>query len=214
MFDHLRKEYSLPESCTIVIQGFGNVGSNAAEAFSDNGHKIIATSDSKSAILKEDGINIKELAAYKAKNGKLEGFPGSKTIANDELLLLPCDVLIPAALENQITDKNAGRIQAKFILELANGPVTPEADEILLSKNIPVVPDILANSGGVIVSTFEWEQNLKNEHWSEKEVLDKLKTILYKQSEATHGKSTELKTDLRRAAFIIALSRIAKAMDY
>ena len=214
VFDHLRKEYSLPERCTVVIQGFGNVGSNAAESFSMNGHKIIATSDSKSAILKEDGIDVEELSLYKTKNGKLEGFPGSKTITNEELLLLPCDVLIPAALENQITEKNAGQIKAKLVLELANGPVTPEADEILLGKNIPVVPDILANSGGVIVSTFEWEQNLMNEHWDENEVFDKLQVILYKESDIMHKKSVELKTDLRRATFIVALSRIAQAMGY
>jgi glutamate dehydrogenase (NAD(P)+) len=214
VFDHLRKEYSLPEVCTVAIQGFGNVGSNAAEAFFSHRHKIIAASDSKNAIFKEDGIDIKELTAYKSKNGKLEGFPGSKTITNDELLLLPCDVLIPAALENQITEKNAGNVRAKSILELANGPVTPEADEILLGKNIPVVPDILANSGGVIVSTFEWEQNLKNEHWSESEVLEKLKTILYKQSEEIYQKSVELKTDLRRSAFVVALVRIAQAMRH
>jgi glutamate dehydrogenase (NAD(P)+) len=214
VLDHLRKEYSLPESCSVVIQGFGNVGSNAAEVFSMHGHKIIATSDSKSAIFKEDGIDVDGLTVYKTKNGRLEGFPGSKTITNEELLLLPCDILIPAALENQITEKNAGNIRAKFILELANGPITPEADEILLANGIPVVPDILANSGGVIVSTFEWEQNLKNEHWSETEVLDKLKAVLYKQSETVYLKSVELKTDMRRAAFIVALSRIAQSMGY
>ncbi len=214
VFNNLRTEYSLPEKCSVAIQGFGNVGSNAAEIFSAEGHKVIATSDSKSAILKEDGIDTKELTVYKAKNGKLEGFPGSKTITNEELLLLPCDVLVPAALENQITEKNADRVKAKLILELANGPITPEADEILFSKGIPVVPDILANSGGVIVSTFEWEQNLKNEHWSESEVLEKLRSILCEQSGAIHQKSVELKTDLRRAAFILAISRIAKAMGY
>ncbi len=214
VFDHLRKKYSLPEQCTVVIQGFGNVGSNAADTFSLHGHKIIATSDSKNAIFEEDGIDIKELFAYKAKNGKLEGFPGSKTITNEELLLLPCDLLIPAALENQITEKNAGKIKAKFILELANSPVTPEADEILLGKKIPVVPDILANSGGVIVSTFEWEQNLKGEHWSEADVFEKLKAILDKQTETIYQKSIELETDLRRAAFVAALMRIAEAMGY
>lgn len=214
VFDYLRTQYSLPEKCVIAIQGFGNVGSNAASIFSTHGHRILAVSDSKSAILKEDGINIEELMAYKAANGTLEGFPGAENITNDELLLLPCDVLIPAALENQITEETANLVRAKFILELANGPITSGADEILFSKNIPVVPDILANSGGVIVSTFEWEQNLNTEHWSERKVSEKLKAILYEQSEAIQRKSVELKTDLRRAAFILALSRIAKAMGY
>ncbi len=129
-----------------------------------------------------------------------------------ELLEMPCDVLIPAALENQITDKNANNIKAKFILELANGPITPEADDILLSKGVPVVPDILANSGGVTVSTYEWEQNLKGEHWSEADVFAKLKTKLNEESNIIYNKSQELKTDIRRAAFIVALERIEQAM--
>jgi glutamate dehydrogenase/leucine dehydrogenase len=214
VFDYLRKHYNLPESATVVIQGFGNVGGNAAEIFAAHGHKVIATSDSKHAIVKNDGIDIKALQEYKKANGKLEGFPGSQTISNAELLELPCDVLIPAALENQITEQNASRIQAKFILELANGPLTPEADEILLSRGIPVVPDILANSGGVTVSTFEWEQNLKNEHWTEADVNAKLLTILQTQSQTIYDKSVSLKTDLRRAAFLVAMERIQKAMHF
>lgn len=214
VFDALRTKYNLPEVCTIVIQGFGNVGGNAAEIFSAHGHKIIATSDSKHAIVKEDGLDIQALQAYKKEKGTLEGFPGSKTISNSELLELACDVLIPAALENQITDANASKIQAKFILELANGPITPEADEILLSRAIPVVPDILANSGGVTVSTFEWEQNLKDEHWTENDVNAKLKVILDTQSSIIYTKAKDLSIDLRRAAFIVAMERIQKAMNY
>ncbi len=214
VFDALRTKYNLPESCTIVIQGFGNVGGNAAEIFSAHGHKIIATSDSKHAIVKEDGLDIQALQTYKKEKGTLDGFPGSKTISNSELLELACDVLIPAALENQITDANASKIQAKFILELANGPLTPEADEILLSRSIPVVPDILANSGGVTVSTFEWEQNLKDEHWTENDVNAKLKNILETQSSVIYTKAKDLSIDLRRAAFIVAMERIQKAMNY
>lgn len=214
VFDVLRAKYNIPESATVVIQGFGNVGGNAAEIFSAHGHKVIATSDSKHAIVKEDGLDIKALNEYKKANGTLDGFPGSRTITNAELLELPCDVLIPAALENQITKDNAANIKAKFILELANGPLTTDADEILLSRNIPVVPDILANAGGVTVSTFEWEQNLKNEKWTEEEVNTKLKTILDAQSHTIHEKAVSLKTDLRRAAFVVALERISKAMGY
>jgi glutamate dehydrogenase (NAD(P)+) len=211
VFDVLRKKMAMPESCKIVIQGFGNVGGNAADILSKHGHTIIALSDSKGAILKEDGIDIKLLNDYKKEFGQISGFPGSKMITNEELLLLECDVLIPAALENQITALNADKVKAKLVLELANGPTTPEADDILYSRNIPVIPDILANAGGVTVSTFEWEQNLKGEHWTEVEVFAKLKKIMDEETEVIWKRSTELKTDIRRTAFIVALERIEQA---
>lgn len=211
VFDHLRQKLEMPESCNIVIQGFGNVGGNAASILEKNGHKIIALSDSKGAILKADGIDIELLNDYKKENGKISGFPGSKDITNEELLLLECDVLIPAALENQITESNAKDIKAKLVIELANGPTTPEADDILFGRNIHVIPDILANAGGVTVSTFEWEQNLKGEHWTEVEVFQKLKKIMEEESDVIFNRSVELKTDIRRAAFIVALERIEKA---
>jgi len=211
VFDVMRKKLNLPDSCNIVVQGFGNVGGNAAEILSSNGHKIIAISDSKGAIYKEDGIDIKELNEYKKVNGQIAGFPGSKSITNEELLEVSCDVLVPAALENQITEKNAKDIKAKLVLELANGPTTPEADDILFNKEIPVVPDILANAGGVTVSTFEWEQNVKGEHWTEEDVFTKLKKIMEEETEVIWNKSKELNTDIRRAAFIVALERIEKA---
>ncbi len=214
VFDVLRSKFNLPESCTVVVQGFGNVGGNAAEIFENHGHKIVAVSDSKGAIYNPDGFSISALNEFKNTNGTVMNFPGSQAITNEALLLLPCDVLIPAALENQITDVNASAIQAKFILELANGPITPEADEILYTRGIPVVPDILANSGGVTVSTFEWEQNLKNEKWSEVEVNTKMKNILDTETETIYNKSIELKTDMRRSAFIVALERIATKMGY
>ena len=214
VFDALRGKFNVSEGASVVVQGFGNVGGNAAEIFAQHGYKIIAMSDSKGGVVNEAGLDIKALEDWKKANGVLAGFPGSRTVTNAELLELPCDVLIPAALENQITAENADRIKAKFILELANGPITPEADEILYKKNIPVVPDILANSGGVTVSTFEWEQNLKGEHWAEADVFAKLKEILDRESLAIYEKSVAAKTDIRRAAFIIALERIAKAMGY
>lgn len=208
VFDTLRSKYLLPEVCSVAVQGFGNVGGNAAEIFQTHGHTIIAVSDSKLGIIKEDGLDIAHVQAYKKEKGTLDGFPGSKTITNEELLELSCDVLIPAALENQITERNASHINARFILELANGPITPEADEILFTRGVPVVPDILANAGGVTVSTFEWEQNLKGEHWSEAVVQSKLEKIMEAESKTVYEKSIALTTDLRRAAFIIALERL------
>ncbi len=211
VFNNLREKLELPSSCTVVIQGFGNVGGHAADIFTNNGHKVIALSDSKGAIYKEDGFVISEVNNYKKEHGTIVGFEGSKTITNDELLELECDVLIPSALENQITEKNANNIKAKVVIELANGPTTTLADDILFSKGIAVIPDILANAGGVTVSTFEWEQNLKNEHWSEEQVLEKLKTIMDTQSDIVFDKAESLHTDMRRAAFIVALERIEKA---
>lgn len=211
VFDVIKNKLDLPGSCNIVIQGFGNVGGNAAEILTDHGHKIIAISDSKGAILKEDGIDIKALNEYKKINGQIADFPGSKNISNEELLEIECDVLIPAALENQITEKNAKNIKTKLIVELANGPTTPEADDILFARGISVVPDILANAGGVTVSTFEWEQNIKGEHWTEQDVFTKLKKIMDEETEIIWNKSKELNTDVRRAAFIVALERIETA---
>lgn len=214
VFDVLRSKYNIPDGATVVIQGFGNVGGNAARIFAEHGYKIIAVSDSHGAIMKKDGLDYKALDEYRRVNGKFEGFPGSTVIANDDLLKVECDILIPAALENQITFDNVTHINAKMILELANGPTTPQADEVLFDRGIPVVPDILANSGGVTVSTFEWEQNLKGEKWTEADVNAKLKEILDREALAIYEKSVSAKTDLRRAAFIVALERIAAAMGY
>jgi len=212
VFDSLRAQVGLPEKCKVAIQGFGNVGSNAAHIFSSHGHTVIAISDSKSAIVNENGIDLDALEKYKKETGALKDFPGAKNITNEELLELPCDLLVPAAFENQITSENANKIKAKVVLELANGPTTPEADEILFGKNIPVIPDVLANSGGVTVSCFEWEQNLKGEHWSEKEVFDKLLPMMNDAAQKTFEKAKENKTYLRMGAFILALERIQAKM--
>ena len=208
VFDTLRTQIGLPEKCRVVIQGFGNVGGNAGRIFSENEHLVIAVSDSKSAIFKKNGLDLKKVEIYKKKTGSLKDFPEAENITNIELLGLPCDLLVPAAFENVITDTNANNIKAKAILELANGPITPEADEILFKKRIPVIPDILANSGGVTVSYFEWEQNLKKEHWTEKEVFQKLKSILEDSSKKVFKKARESNTSLRMGAFILALERI------
>ena len=212
VFDSLRAQIGLPEKCKVVIQGFGNVGSNAANIFAENGHTVIAVSDSKNAILNENGLDLKKVEAHKKSGGSLKDFskidPQTKNITNAELLELSCDLLIPAAFENVITEANADKIKAKAILELANGPITPEADEILFKKNVPVIPDVLANSGGVTVSYFEWDQNLKNETWTEKEVFEKLLALMNDAAQKTFEKAKESNTSLRMGAFILALERI------
>ncbi len=213
VFEALRKNMKLPDSVTVVIQGTGNVGAGAAKIFWEHGHKILAMSDSKSGVYAENGLDPAQVERYKKENSSLKGFPNAGEVSNEKLLELECDILIPAALENQITKKNAINIKAKALLELANGPTTTEADDVLYKKGIHVVPDILANSGGVIVSTYEWEQNLKNEHWSAKDVLEKLRILLERESQHVWDTGVRLKTDLRRAAFAVALERLEEALQ-
>ena len=216
VFNSLREQLGLPEKCTVVIQGFGNVGGNAARIFNKHGHKVIAVSDSKNAIVNENGLDLEKVETYKKSTGGLKDFSKidsqTKNITNEELLKLPCDLLVPAAFENVITDTNADKIEAKAILELANGPITEEADDILFKRGIPIVPDILANSGGVTVSCFEWEQNLKNETWTEQEVLNKLLPTMNDAAQRIFKKAQENKTNLRMGAFILALERIQAKM--
>ncbi len=212
VFESLRQGLTLPKQCTIVIQGFGNVGANAAEIFSKHGHKVIAISDSKGGIYNQEGLDIQKLSAHKKTTGTLALFPGSKDITNEELLALPCDLLIPAAFENVLTQDNAPKVRARAVMELANGPLTPEADKILFEKNIPVIPDVLANSGGVTVSYFEWDQNLKGEHWSEKEVFEKLLKMMEDAAQKIFKTAKEFKTTLRHGAFVVALERIKEKM--
>ena len=212
VFKALQEKLGLGEKINVAIQGLGNVGSFAFKSFVEDGHKVVAISDSKGGIYKEDGLIYEEVLKFKKENGTLENFPNAKYITNEELLELEVDLLVPAAFENQITDINADKIKAKVILELANGPITPEADEILHGKNIPVIPDVLANSGGVTVSSFEWEQNLKNEKWTEEEVNTKLQNILNDSSLKIFNISKENNTSLRNSAFILALERIQEKL--
>lgn len=202
-----------PSQLTVAIQGFGNVGSFLARNLVAEGFKIIGLSDSKGGIYTEKGLDPDAAETYKKKNGSLEGFPGTKNISNEKLLELTCDIVVPAALENAITKSNAAKIKAHIVLEMANGPTTTEADDILFKKEIHVVPDVLANAGGVVVSTYEWEQNLKNEHWTEKKVLGKLRKLLEREAKNVWKRSTKLKTDLRRAAFSVALERLDATLD-
>ncbi|MFA5778366.1 MAG: Glu/Leu/Phe/Val dehydrogenase [Candidatus Paceibacterota bacterium] len=211
-FEALKKELNLPEKCKVAIQGFGNAGSNAAKIWNKAGHTIIAISDSKGGVYNPDGIDIEKLLEHKKTTSNLSNFPGSKDITNLELLATGCDLLIPAAFENEINEKNADNVKAKVILELANGPINPEADEILFKKNIPILPDIWANSGGVIVSCFEWEQNLKKEHWTEQQVFEKLKPMMEDAGKKIFQNAQENKTSLRMGAFILALERIKEKM--
>jgi len=213
VFEALKDKLNLPEQCRVVIQGFGNAGQYAAKFFKDAGHKVIAVSDSRAAIHNPDGHHVDSLMEHKSSTRAVTDFSGASQIEHDSLLELECDVLIPAFIENQITKENADRINTKVVLELANGPITPEADDILFAKGIQVIPDILANSGGVTVSTFEWEQNVKGEHWSEKEVLDKLKENIQREALNIYNRAQELNTDMRCAAFIVALERLEQAQQ-
>ncbi len=203
---------------TVAIQGFGNAGNFAFDLVTRMFNaKVVAVSDSKGGIYQKEGLDYAKVKEAKEKSGTVQTYPSGKKITNEELLELDVDVLIPAAIENQITGKNADKIKAKIILELANGPVTPEADEILFKKKIFDIPDFLVNSGGVIVSYFEWVQNMQGYYWSEKEVYEKLDSIITKSFNdviATQRKYEEKGTpiDARTAAYIIAVERVAEAM--
>lgn len=207
-FEALKEKLGLNKKCNVVIEGFGNAGANAAAIWSAAGHNIIAVSDSKGGIYNINGLDISEVAKHKATTGTVQGFADSQNITDAQLLELECDLLIPAALENVITDVNAPKINATVILELANGPITPLADEILFERNIPIVPDILANSGGVAVSCFEWEQNLNGEKWTEEVVFEKLQSMMAKSAGEIYQKASESETSLRMGAFISAIDKI------
>ena len=165
---------------TVAVQGFGNAGSIAAKLMADEGSTVVAVSDSPAGVRNMAGLDIDRVLAWKKEHGTVEGFPGAEDITNHELLEIECDVLIPAALENQITVANAREIKARIVAEAANGPTTPEADAILFERGVFMIPDILCNAGGVTVSYFEWVQDLNRDHWTEDEVNEKLKTIMVK----------------------------------
>lgn len=210
----MMKKYNMkPEDCKIVIQGMGNVGSISAKLLAEEGAKIIAVSDVSCAIYNENGLDIAGIYKY-LDSGKnlLDGYTGDcKKITNAELLELPCDILIPAALENQITAENADRIKAKIVIEAANGPTSVEADEILNKKGVKVLPDILSNSGGVIVSYFEWVQNLQNFYWEEDDVNAKLKRQIVGAFNDVFDAREKYDCTFRVAAYIVALNRLVTA---
>ena len=200
-----------PKKTTVAVQGFGNVGMNIARILNEWGYKVIAVSDSKSGIYNKKGLKIQDVIKHKEKTSNLSKFKNTKEISNEALLELKTDVLVPAALEDQITKKNADKIKAKLILEMANRPITPEADDILLDKNIFVMPDILANAGGVVVSYFEWVQNSQNFYWSEKEVLERLKTYMTNAVKELSKVCTDFKCDMRASLYINAVKKILEA---
>ena len=199
------------KAATVVVQGFGNAGSIAARLMADEGAKVLAVSDSTGGIHSPAGLDINRVIAWKAEHGTVVGFPGAQAVSNAQILEIECDVLIPAALENQITASNAERIHAKIVAEAANGPTTPEADEILYRRGIFLIPDILCNAGGVTVSYFEWVQDLNRDHWSEKVVNEKLHEIMTKAFGETLTISLREGVHMRLAAYLLAVQRVADA---
>jgi glutamate dehydrogenase (NAD(P)+) len=198
---------------TVAVQGFGNAGSVTASILADEqGAKIVALSDSQGGIWKADGLNVKAVQAHKKKTGSVVGFPGSKAISNEELLETKVDILVPAALENQITHRNADKIQAKIVAEAANGPTLPEADEILFQKKITVLPDILANAGGVTVSYFEWAQDIQGYFWELADVNRRLERVMTQSYSEVHKTAESFKVHNRTAAYLLAIQRVVDAI--
>jgi len=202
-----------PEKCSVVIQGFGNVGGITARLLHETGCKIVGLSDISGGVYNPQGIDVPTAMRFSREHGSLRGMPGTEAVTNRELLELPCDVLIPAALENQLTKDNADRVQARLIVEAANGPTTTEADRILNANGVLIVPDILANAGGVTVSYFEWVQDLQHFFWSEKEINQRLESIMTRSFNAVLEKSTNQETNLRMGAYLLAVSRVAEATE-
>ncbi len=210
--DEALKELGISQTgARVAIQGFGNAGLHAAELMQDAGYKIVAVSDSRGGVANDKGLDVKKLIAYKSETGSVTGFSGGDAVSNKEVLEYPCDVLVPAALEKVITAENAPRIKAKLIAEAANGPTLPEADEILFDRGIMVLPDILANAGGVTVSYFEWVQNLQENFWEETEVNDRLKRMMVRAFRDTYDRAKQHKINMRRGAYVLAVGRVAEA---
>jgi len=202
------------EGARIIVQGFGNVGGVAAQIFAEAGAKVIAVQDHETTVVNQGGLDVARLQAHVAEAGSVKGFPGAEAfIERDKFWSLDCDILIPAALEQQITVANAGQIRAKIILEGANGPTTPQADDILTEKGVLVVPDVLANAGGVTVSYFEWVQDFSSFFWTEEEINARLTRIMREAFAAVWQVSQEKKVSMRTATFILACSRVLQARE-
>jgi glutamate dehydrogenase/leucine dehydrogenase len=189
VFEHLLSIGALPgvpelSATTVAVQGFGNVGGNAARIFDAAGARVVAVSDSTGGVFDPNGLDLAEVEAHKERTGSVVDAPSTKRLSPGEVLEVPCDVVVPAALQTQITTANAARIKAQVVIEGANGPTTPEADDLLAERGITVVPDLLSASGGVVVSSFEWVQNLANEHWPEAVVLERLRTTMVNAADA------------------------------
>jgi glutamate dehydrogenase (NAD(P)+) len=195
----------------VAVQGFGNVGSVAAELMAREGAKIVAVSDVSGAVHAPQGLNVPELIQYVTDRRGVKGFPGAQPLTTS-LIEYDCDILVPAALENQITQENADRVRAKIVAEGANGPTTPDADQILDRKGVFVIPDILCNSGGVTVSYFEWVQNRGGYYWPEDVVNERLEQYMVRAFRDVLGKHIEHKVNMRVAAFMLAIERVVKVI--
>jgi glutamate dehydrogenase (NAD(P)+) len=204
------KKMSL-RGATVAIQGFGNAGSIAAKLFTEKKSRVIAISDSRGGVFNSRGIDPLKAMRYKERAGTVVGMPGTSRISNDDLLTMKCDILIPAALENAITLNNADQIKAKIVAEAANGPTTPHADEVLARKGVMLLPDILANAGGVTVSYFEWVQDLQGFFWAEGEVNAKLETVMRRAFHEVHETMRKHRTHMRTGAYVLAVGRVAEA---
>jgi glutamate dehydrogenase (NAD(P)+) len=199
------------EDARVVVQGFGNVGGGTVDLLHQQGCLIVGVSDVKGGVYNPDGLSPRGLRAHREKTGSIVGYEGGRTVTNEELLELDCDVLIPAAIEGQLTEENAARVKASVIVEAANGPTTPEADEVFKDRGILVVPDILANAGGVTVSYFEWVQDLQAFYWTEDEVNDRLRQIMERSYVDVLAMAEERKVTMRTAATILGVQRVAEA---
>ena len=201
-----------PKGAKVAIEGFGNAGSHMAKLLAHEGMKIVAVTDSKGGVHKEHGLDIPKVIEHKKKTGSVKDCKGENGMSDEELLTLDCDIVVPAALESQITKKNANNVKAKIICELANGPTTPEADTILYRKGVFICPDILANAGGATVSYFEWCQNKMGHYWTEEEINGKLEQIMVKAFNSVTDTADKYKVDNRTGAFILALERLSEAI--
>jgi glutamate dehydrogenase (NAD(P)+) len=199
------------EGATVAIQGFGNAGTAAARILAERGCHVIAVSDSQGGVYQPRGLDVASLLQYKADTGSVTGFPQSEALTGEESLEVPCDILIPAAMENQITARNAARLRPKIIAEAANGPTTPAADKILQDRGILILPDILANAGGVVVSYFEWVQNLQSLFWKEPQVHAQLQEIMETAFEAVRDVAERQRVGMRTAAQMLAVQRVVQA---
>ena len=206
--EHLKID---PKAATVVVQGFGNAGAIAAELFHGIGARVLAVSDTSACLFNPKGLDIPAVVAFKKRTGRLFGFPEATVIKPEELLALECDILVPAALENAITEENAGAVHAKIVSEAANGPVTPEADRILDRKGVFLIPDILCNAGGVTVSYFEWVQDENHLFWDEQDVNAKLEKIMKRSFADVLRIRLEKKVNMRLAANMLGVSRVAEA---
>ncbi len=196
---------------TAVVQGFGNVGAVSAQLLHEQGSRVVGLSDSRGGIYNPKGLDPNTVMRFKQETGSVMGYPEADVVTNEELLELPCDILVPAALENQITRRNAARIKAKIVAEGANGPTTPEADRILYDRGVFLIPDVLANAGGVTVSYFEWVQDLQNLFWDLDEINAKLERVMIKSFQEVLKTSLDRRVDMRTAAYCLAVSRVAEA---